>query len=131
MGETDPRVAAYIAKAAPFARPILERLREIVHEICPEVREDLKWSTPTFMYHGMLCGMAAFKEHVTFGFWKSGLVLGKDQAQEGAAGQFGRLTSVKDLPAKKVLGGYLRKAMKLNEDGVAAPRAKAAPKKPA
>ena len=75
MGKKDPRIDAYIANAAPFAKPILKHARAIVHRACPDVEETLKWSHPTFMYNGMLCGMAAFKEHASFGFWKSKLVL--------------------------------------------------------
>ena len=68
MGARDPRVDAYIAKSPEFAQPVLARLREIVHECCPEVEETIKWSAPSFGYRGILCGMAAFKQHVTFGF---------------------------------------------------------------
>jgi uncharacterized protein YdeI (YjbR/CyaY-like superfamily) len=120
MGKKDPRVTAYIEKAQPFARPILKKLRALVHETCPKAEETLKWSMPTFLYEGeMLCGMASFKEHATFGFWKGSLVLDdKGRKFEDAMGQFGRLASVADLPAKGVLAGYIRKAMKLNEDGV-------------
>ena len=59
MGKRDPRIDAYIAAAAPFARPILEHLRAVVHETCPEVEEALKWSFPNFLYKGMFCSMAA------------------------------------------------------------------------
>ena len=120
MGKKDPRVDAYIAKSAEFARPILEHLRAVVHESCPRVEEDMKWSMPHFMYEGMLCGMAAFKQHCTFGFWKGSLVVGAE-GQKDAMGQFGCITSVKDLPSKKVLTGYVRQAMKLNEDKVPSP----------
>ena len=59
----DPRIDAYIAKAAPFARPILTHLREVVHAGCPDVEETMKWSFPHFDYRGaMLCSMAAFKQ---------------------------------------------------------------------
>jgi uncharacterized protein YdeI (YjbR/CyaY-like superfamily) len=123
MGTRDPRVDAYIEKAAPFAQPILTHLRDVVHAACPECEEAMKWSMPHFMYKGMLAGMAAFKEHATFGFWKGALVLGADgKGVDDAMGQFGRLTSVKDLPSKKVLTGYVRQAMKLNDDGIKAPR---------
>ena len=61
MPTTDPRIDAYIRKAAPFARPILNYLREVVHDACPEVEETMKWSFPHFDYKGMLCSMAAFK----------------------------------------------------------------------
>jgi uncharacterized protein YdeI (YjbR/CyaY-like superfamily) len=65
--------------------------------------------------------MAAFKEHGTFGFWKGDLFLTKEQ-QEGAMGSFGRLTKLSDLPSDKVLLGYIKKAMELNEKGVKVPR---------
>jgi len=66
----DPRVTAYIRKAAPFARPILTYLRSVIHTACPGVEERIKWSFPHFDYNGkMMCSMAAFKEHAVFGFW--------------------------------------------------------------
>ncbi|HZP67659.1 MAG TPA: YdeI/OmpD-associated family protein [Rudaea sp.] len=130
MGNKDPRVDAYIANSADFAKPILEHLRTIVHRACPDVEETIKWRFPTFMYRGMLCGMAAFKQHCTFGFWKQGLVVGEKAATGDAMGQFGQLRSVADLPSASVLAGYVRKAMKLNEEGVKLPRP-AKPKAPA
>jgi uncharacterized protein YdeI (YjbR/CyaY-like superfamily) len=120
MGKEDPRIDAYIAKSAVFAQPILNHLRDLVHQGCPEVEEMLKWSMPSFVYKGLLCGMAAFKQHVTFGFWKHELVVGRAAEKEGM-GQFGRLSSLKDLPADKVLLGYIRKAVALNEAGIKAP----------
>ena len=131
MGKRDPRVDAYIAKAADFAKSILTHIRDVVHEACPEVDEDLKWSTPSFMYKGILCGMAAFKQHATFGFWKHDLVTGSPRV-DGSMG-FGRLTKVSDLPPKKELIAYVKKAAALNEAGVKPTRApmKRAPKPPA
>ena len=119
MGKRDTRVDAYIAKSAGFAQPILNHLRELVHRGCPEVEETLKWSRPSFVHKGLLCGMAAFKQHATFGFWKHALVVGKTGEKEGM-GQFGRITSLKDLPAEKVLLGCIRKAVTLNEAGIKA-----------
>jgi uncharacterized protein YdeI (YjbR/CyaY-like superfamily) len=119
MPTLDPRIDAYIAKSGDFAKPILTRIRETVHAACPEVEESLKWSMPFFSYHGPLMNMSAFKEHAAFGFWKGALVLGRSAGDdERAMGQFGRITSVKDLPPKKELVALIRKAMKLNEDGV-------------
>lgn len=120
MAARDPRVDAYIAKSADFARPILAHLREVVHAACPDAEETMKWSFPHFQYRGLLCSMAAFKEHCAFGFWKSSLVLG-EEGEDGAMGQFGRITKLSDLPAKKVLSGYIKKAMELNEAGVKSP----------
>lgn len=114
MGTRDPRIDAYIAKSAEFARPILEYLRETVHQYCPAVEETIKWGFPHFMYHGMFCSMAAFKQHCAFGFWKWPLLFGETSSAE-AMGDFGRITSLKDAPGKKLLAGYLKQAMQLNE----------------
>jgi uncharacterized protein YdeI (YjbR/CyaY-like superfamily) len=118
MGKRDPRVDAYIDKAADFAKPILRSIREIVHAACPDVEENMKWGTPSFEYKGVLCGMHAFKEHATFGFWKAGLVLGRGPEQCSGVDQFGRLTKASDLPTKKELTAYIKKAMVLNDQGV-------------
>jgi len=127
MGTRDPRVDAYIAKQADFARPILEHIRDVVHAACPTVEEDIKWGSPFFMYNGPMAHMPAFKEHVRFGFWKGRLVGSSDaNDEEGMAGPFGRLKSVKDLPSKKEMTAYIRKAMTLNEEGISKAKAKKA-----
>lgn len=131
MVTQDRRIDAYIEKAQPFARPILSHLRAVVRGACPEVVETLKWGHPSFEYRGILCGMAAFKAHCAFGFWKHELVVGDaDGKNKEAMGSFGRVTALSDLPSKAVLTRYLKKAMQLNEDGVKAVRAKTKPKKP-
>jgi uncharacterized protein YdeI (YjbR/CyaY-like superfamily) len=122
MPAKDPRVDAYIAKSATFAKPILKHVRLTVHENCPEVEETIKWGMPSFMYKGILCGMAAFKEHCSFGFWKASLILDKNgKPADAGMGSFGKLRSVKDLPSKKILAAYVRKAMELNDKGVKPP----------
>ncbi len=122
MAKKNPRVDAYIAKAPTYAKPILDHLRAVVHEACPEVEEEMKWSRPHFMYKGLFCGMSAFKEHCAFGFWKGSLIIDNNAkvADEGM-GQFGKITKVADLPSKKVLTEYIKQAKKLNDDGVQAP----------
>ena len=134
MPSPDPRVDAYIAEQADFARPILTHIRAVVHAVCPEVEETLKWGMPHFRYRGMLGGMAAFKQHATFGFWKGALVAeamgvkGSGKSDE-AMGDFGRITSVRDLPPKRELVRWVKAAMKLNEEGVKrTPRARTARK---
>jgi uncharacterized protein YdeI (YjbR/CyaY-like superfamily) len=122
MGIRDERVDAYIAKSGEFARPILGHLREVVHAACPEVEETIKWSSPHFQYQGMLCMMAAFKEHCAFGFWKGSLVIGEDKPSgEPARGEFGRIKTLSDLPSREILGDLIRKAMELNEAGIRSP----------
>lgn len=116
MPKIDPRVDAYIAKSADFAKPILVRIRKVVHKGCPDVVETIKWGMPSFEHHGILCGMAAFKAHCAFGFWNRALEIGTPGAKE-AMGQFGRITSASELPAVAVLLGYVREAARLNETG--------------
>lgn len=129
MSAHDPRVDAYIAKSAPFARPILEQLRGIVHAACPLVQEDIKWSMPSFQYGGrILCQMAAFKQHASFGFWQHAAVT-EGKARDGM-GSLGRLETIRDVPSKRELTALLRKAMALIDEGVTstATRAKPAPR---
>ena len=112
MGRKDPRVDAYIENAADFAKPILVHIRKVVHTALPDVEEDIKWRTPTFMYKGILCGMAAFKSYCAMGFWKESLVF------DSRKDEIGRIESLSDLPADKALIALLKKAAKLNDDGV-------------
>jgi uncharacterized protein YdeI (YjbR/CyaY-like superfamily) len=120
--KTDPRIDAYIERQADFARPILEHLRGVIHEACPDCDETLKWSMPSFMYQGkILAGMAAFKAHATFGYWNDSM-LQQEEKNRSAMGQFGRLTSLDDLPSRDSLVELTRKSMKLVDDGVKPPR---------
>jgi uncharacterized protein YdeI (YjbR/CyaY-like superfamily) len=118
MPTRDKRIDAYIAKAADYAKPILKQLREVVHEGCPEVEETIKWSMPAFEYKGPFVGMAAFKQHAVFGFWKHKLVVGADRRAETAMGSFGCIKSMADLPPRKTLVALVKKAKKLNDEGV-------------
>jgi uncharacterized protein YdeI (YjbR/CyaY-like superfamily) len=95
------------------------------------VEETLKWSVPAFMYKGNLCGMAAFKHHCMFGFWKGSLIVDKKTGRDAGVGMGRmRITSLADLPSDRILTDYVKQAMKLNEEGVKAPRTAAKPKKP-
>ena len=126
----DPRIDAYIERAAPFAQPILQHVRVLVHEACPAVEETIKWGMPTFVHAGaILCGMAAFRQHASFGFWKHALVVGEGEPRDGM-GSYGKLVSLDDLPPKRTLLAHLRKAVALNEAGVKSPARKSAPKPP-
>jgi len=130
MKNTDPRIDAYISKSADFAKPIMLHLRTLVHKACPQVEEGMKWSFPHFMYKGkILCSMASFKQHCTFGFWRRDLQLAAkgNKNSEPAMGQFGRITRLADLPNEKLLLTSIKQAMRLQDTG-AKPPAKARPK---
>lgn len=130
MGKRDPRVDAYIAKAPDFAKPILTRIRKVVHSGGPDVEETIKWGAPAFMDSGILCIMASFKEYCALNFWKGSQIVTTDgKRADDSAGQFGKIASVSDLPPDKVLAGYVKEAIRLNESGakVAKPKARAKP----
>ena len=126
----DARIDAYIAKAAPFAQPILGHVRERVHAVVPEVEETLKWSAPGFTLGGkILLMMAAFKQHAALNFWR-GQELGDGSPKAGAMGQFGRLTSIADLPADEDFDRLIREAAELSKSAPAPRKTKHAPKPP-
>ena len=128
MVKKNPSFDAYIKAAAPFAQPILKHLRELVHKACPEVEETIKWGFPHFDYKGVMCSMAAFKNHCAFGFWKSSLMNDKEKVMEvnerQAMGNFQRITSLADLPSDKILIDYIKEAKKLNDDDIKLPARK-------
>lgn len=134
MATTDARIDAYILKSADFARPVLEHIRKLVHKAWPEVEETIKWGMPFFQNNGsILCNMAAFKQHCTFGLWNAPLLKDPEGIlqlkDKNAMGQFDRITSKKDLPSDKIIIAYIREAATLNEKGIKKPKPKAAPKK--
>lgn len=93
--ERDPRVDAYIAKAAPFAQPILTRLREIAHQALPEGAEDIKWGMPHFLVGGKnVAGMSAFKAHCA-------LVIHGDGRQGEGMGGYGKIASLEEIPPEE------------------------------
>jgi uncharacterized protein YdeI (YjbR/CyaY-like superfamily) len=124
MSKKDPRIDAYIAKSADFAKPILIRIRKLVHAACPDVEETIKWNVPFFEHKGILLTFPAFKQHCALIFWRGRLFLGKER------GKFRRITSLADLPGDKILTGYIRKAVELNEARIKNPaRSKSKAKK--
>jgi uncharacterized protein YdeI (YjbR/CyaY-like superfamily) len=123
MPTLDPRVDSYIKKAAEYARPILVELRARIHAACPDVEETIKWRVPSFEYRGLLCGMAAFKAHCAFGFWKDA-VLRKEKEHAETLERAGCVRELGELPAKAPFAKAVKRAMQLNADGVALPRKK-------
>ena len=123
----DPRIDTYIAKAQPFAIPILTQIRAVVHAACPDVEETITWGMPFWSYKGRVMGsMAAFKAHASMGLWRMGAD-GPAKVDKEGMGQFGKLASVADLPSDAELTALIHKAMAIIEEGPA-PRPKKPPK---
>jgi uncharacterized protein YdeI (YjbR/CyaY-like superfamily) len=121
----NPAVDAYIAKSAPFARPILEHVRKLMHKGSPRLEETIKWGVPAFEREGIVAMMAAFKQHVAFGFWSEKLIrarLGADadrvfpkDAKLGMGGR--RYLARSELPSDVVIVRAVKLAVALNEAG--------------
>jgi uncharacterized protein YdeI (YjbR/CyaY-like superfamily) len=130
MSKNDPRVDAYIAKSAEFAKPILTRIRKLVHAACPEVTETIKWNSPFFEHQGILIALPAFKKHCALIFWKANVLFKDLPARENPKKKLRRITSLANLPAGKILTSYIKQAVALNEAGIKNPvRAKSKIKK--
>lgn len=122
----EKKIDTYISKSADFAKPILIHIRQLVHKTCPDVEEKMKWSFPHFDYKNeMMCSMAAFKQHATFGFWKAALMkdptLIENARSETAMGHLGRITALKDLPSDKKITAWIKEAMQLTDKGIKLP----------
>jgi len=133
MPTTDERVDAYIAKSADFAQPILKHIRKLVHKACPDANETIKWGMPFFEINGgLLCNMAAFKQHCAFGFWNAPLLKDPEGIlhvkDKNAMGHLDRITSLKDLPGDKPLIALLKEGAELNKQGVKKPAKEKVPK---
>lgn len=121
MSGDSKRVDDYIGKAPNFAQPILEKLRKAVHKGCPEAVEEIKWGVPHFTHNGILCGMAFFKQHVSFGFWRSKELDDPAGLFETGTGKKASMCnahfhSVKEVPTQKVLVDYVKRAARLNAE---------------
>lgn len=131
MSNFNPKVDQYIEKAADFAKPIMEYLRQIVHDTCPEVTEVIKWGIPHFDYKGdMMCILASYKHHCSFSLHKAELMSDAKLVESVKAGRkmgyMDKLKTIADLPPRKVLVSYIKEAMALNENGSKKVRPKSA-----
>lgn len=126
--EKTPRnVDAYIAAANDTIRPICEKLAILIRKVAPDLREEIKWSSPVWSGQGMVCGLGAFKAHAHLHFFKGSLLPDPDglltHGEGNASSRSIKFTSVADIPAK-ALEKLIRVAVKIDAEG----ETKAAPK---
>ncbi|MBK8848410.1 MAG: YdeI/OmpD-associated family protein [Bacteroidetes bacterium] len=126
MGKRTVTFDNYISKSEVFARPILTYLRDVMHDSCPEIEEKSKWGMPFFVYkNDNLCHMASFKKHCALGFWKAPLFsknkLPQVDDNDKAMGQFGKISSINELPSKKVLQAFIKESIEIIDKGIKPP----------
>ena len=119
MKNTDKRTDLYISKSEEFAQPVLKHIRKLIHKSCPGIQETIKWGFPNFTYKGLMCFIASFRQHCSFGFYKMSLMKDKyrvfSKKKEGM-GSFGKIKSIKDLPSDRILSEYIQEAVRLNKE---------------
>lgn len=123
MKNQDDRIDHYISKSASFAQPILMHLRALIHKSCPDVVETIKWGFPHFECCGeIVCSMASFKKHCSFGFWKASSMSDPHQLMQRigktAMGNLGQLNDISELPPDSILEEYINEAVRLNREGI-------------
>jgi uncharacterized protein YdeI (YjbR/CyaY-like superfamily) len=117
---TNPLVDKYIENAAPFARPILQHIRQLMHRAEPRIVETIKWGVPNFEYKGQVAIMASFKEHVGIGFRNDKIMEDPYNlfgVNDQAIGSLGKIRSLENMPEDNIMIEYIREAVKLNEEG--------------
>ena len=103
-------------------------MRERVHAVIPGVEEAIKWGMPAYLVGGKLVLItAAFKAHAALNFWR-GQELETSHSSVGAMGQFGRITSIDELPSDAELDRLIREAAELAASAPAPRKTKHEPK---
>ncbi len=130
MSGKSAHIDAYIERSSPPFRSLCLKLRDLIHEACPDIKETIKWGFPHFEYEGIVCSFATFKEHMSFGFWKGdilddpqGLLAGVGKTQMGAM----RIETPDDLPPDDVLVTLIKQAVRLNVEGIKVPQPRSSP----
>lgn len=66
----------FLASLPAWQKENLVLFRKLVHEVVPEITEEIKWGVPVFMVNGkMLFAMSNFKAHTKFNFIANGALL--------------------------------------------------------
>lgn len=120
--DASARIDRYIRAAAPFARPICIKLRSLIHKAEPGIIEDWKWG-PNFNKTGMVCGIWAFRNHVTLTFFRGALL--KDPKKillhgtSNARNRCARFSGLDEIDERTLIA-YVREAVRNNDRGLKA-----------
>ncbi len=59
-----------IAELGDWRGEMIVHLRNVIHEVSPDIQEDWKWGSPIFVYNGMICSLGSFSNHIKIHFFK-------------------------------------------------------------
>ena len=118
------RIDEAFEKAEPWAQPILHRIRELIHQVDGGINENWKWG-PNFEKNGMICGLWAFKKHISIVFYKGALM--KDPYKVLVHGGNNLLIRIMkyhpgDQIDEELILAYIREAIQINESGIELPK---------
>jgi uncharacterized protein YdeI (YjbR/CyaY-like superfamily) len=116
----NPKVDAFLkTKKHPLTKEI-EAVRNIILAVSTKVEEDIKWSTPTFMYKG---NIASFfmnaKKMVSLMFHKGALIKDKYGLLEGDGkeARVARFADLKEITKKKkALEAVIKEWIKMQDN---------------
>jgi len=63
-------ITNYIAELSDWRGEMIARIRKLVLEVAPDLREEWKWDTPVWSQKGNVLAAGAFKDHVKLNFFK-------------------------------------------------------------
>ena len=67
-------ISNQIAELADWRGSMLSRLREMINQASPDLREEWKWGTAVWAQKGNVVSTCAFKDHVKLTFFKGALL---------------------------------------------------------
>jgi hypothetical protein len=107
-GDFGAPIAGFFTKQPKPLRPLLEELRDLVHEVVPDAESSIKWGMPFFTIDGtMMCALAGHKSHVNLILsGPPGTYADPDNRLIGAAktGRHLKLTATDKVPREAVRG---------------------------
>lgn len=100
----NPEVDEYLAKKAHPMNAEIQRVREIILGVHPEMQETIKWQSPTFIYKGNMASyFMTAKKHVSLMFHKGALINDKTGLLEGEGkeGRTAKWSSMQEIEKRK------------------------------
>src|SRR5438270_1264994 len=112
-----------LANAPEGTRPILVRLRRIFRQASPKLEEAIKWGVPCYLFKGPVGGFAAYKQHVSWGLWKSRALNDPEGLLgRGVSVMAGKITKVSEIPPAAKIIALIEQVIALNEAGIKSPK---------
>lgn len=69
------KIDEYISKTDDWRGSLLMEIRELIHEVDPDIEEEWKWNSPVFSHQGkMICSPGAFKSHLGLNFFQGAMI---------------------------------------------------------